>query len=129
MPTENKGLELGKVFFKSKESDELKELACYETKENTMDDAADATEYAIKTMEQRTDSITVTISRESSRYLQKMIGIQRITRKRFIKLLMSCRIQRNDATIIAEIVHNSKVDYSPITVQAIIEGLIKEKEQ
>jgi len=43
---------------------------------------------------------------------------------------MGCGIQRNDANAVAKIVHNSKyVDYSPMTVQIVIEWAIKEMEK
>lgn len=81
------------------------------------------------TESENVNSITLTISRESSRSLQKMFGIEKIKRKRFIKLLMGCRIQRNEAEQLANMIHKSKLDYSPIVVQAILEWLLKEKEQ
>ena len=68
----------------------------------------------------------MTISRESSKHLQKMIGIQKIKRKRFIKLLMGCRIQRNDAEKFADVIHKTELGYSPIMVQAVVEWIIKE---
>lgn len=81
------------------------------------------------TESENANSITLTISRESSRSLQKMFGIEKVKRKRFIKLLMGCRIQRNEAEQLANMIHKSKLDYSPIVVQAILEWLLKEKEQ
>lgn len=128
MPTENNGIVPGKVFMQTNENEELKELQCCKIEANTMDDKADATRYAVEGM-QRSSSITVTISRESSMYLQKMLGIQRITRKRFIKLLMGCGIQRNDAEVIAEAFHENRIQFTPLAVQRVFETIIKEAEK
>ena len=87
-------------------------------------DAADAVRYAIE--KEKSKSVSITITRESSIHLQKMLGIERISRKRFIKLLMGCRIQRNDANIFADIVGKNEYGYCPIMVQAVIEWVIKE---
>lgn len=78
------------------------------------------------TEKEKSKSVSITITRESSIHLQKMLGIERISRKRFIKLLMGCRIQRNDANIFADIVRKNEYGYCPITVQAVIEWVIKE---
>ena len=42
---------------------------------------------------------------------------------------MGCGLQRNDAEIIAEAFHNSKIRYIPLAVQNIIETIIKEAEK
>lgn len=129
MPTENSEVVQGKVFIKTNENDELKELGTIkEIAEVHNDDAVDALRYAVEG-QKTTGTITMTISRESSKHLQKMLGIQKITRKRFIKLLMGCRIQRNNAQEIAKAINRSGVEYSPIAVQAVIEWLIKEVEK
>ena len=61
--------------------------------------------------------------------MQKMLGVQRITRKRFIKLLMGCGFQRNDAQNLAKMVHYEYKRYSPILVQMVIEWIIKSVEK
>ena len=58
--------------------------------------------------------------------MQKMLGVQRITRKRFKKLLMACGMQRNDAEKFADVIHKTELGYSPIMVQAVVEWIIKE---
>ena len=90
------------------------------------DDALDAMKYAIETMKEGT--INITISKELST-MQKMIGINKISRKRFIKLLMGCRIQKNDATKFADIVRNMGFGYCPLMVQTILEYCIKQIEE
>lgn len=128
MPTENSEGIPGKVFVQTNESEEPKELGTIkEIAEVHNDDAVDALRYAVEE-QKNTGTITMTISRESSKRLQKMLGIQKITRKRFIKLLMGCRVQRNDAQEIAKIINRSGVGYSPIVAQTVIEWLIKEME-
>lgn len=108
-----------------KSENKIEELMNYEYKEGNKDDAVDALRCAIESQTKKVSSIT--ISRESPRSLQKIFGIEKITRKRFIKLLMGCRIQRNEAEEIAKAVHKSQIAYSPIVVQAILEWIIKEK--
>lgn len=95
--------------------------------ENNQDDAADAVRYAIE--KEKSKSVSITITRESSIHLQKMLGIERISRKRFIKLLMGCGFQRNDAQNLAKMVHYEYKRYSPILVQMVIEWIIKSVEK
>ena len=77
---------------------------------------------------EKEETITFNISRESSIKMQKMIGINKISRKRFIKLLMGCRIQRNDATKFADIVRKTEFCYCPLMVQVIVEWCIRQME-
>lgn len=117
----------GDIFMQDQEGS-IKKIAEITQFENGVtdekDDAIDAMKYAVE--QQKEGTITMTISRESSKHLQKMIGIQKITRKRFIKLLMGCRIQRNDAEKFADVIHKTELGYSPIMVQAVVEWIIKE---
>lgn len=124
MPTESNEFGPGKLLYKDQE-EIIKELCSYEFKEENSDDAVDALRYDIELQTKKVSSIT--ISKESPRSLQKISGIEKITRKRFIKLLMGCRIQRNEAEEIAKAVYKSQIAYSPIVVQAILEWIIKEK--
>ncbi len=128
MPTDNiKEIMDGDIFMQDQEGN-IKKIAEITQFENGVtdekDDAIDAMKYAVE--QQKEGTITMTISRESSKHLQKMIGIQKITRKRFIKLLMGCRIQRNDAEKFADVIHKTELGYSPIIVQAVVEWIIKE---
>lgn len=128
MPTDNiKEIMDGDIFMQDQEGN-IKKIAEITQFENGVtdekDDAIDAMKYAVE--QQKEGTITMTISRESSKHLQKMIGIQKITRKRFIKLLMGCRIQRNDAEKFADVIHKTELGYSPIMVQAVVEWIIKE---
>ena len=128
MPTDNiKEIMDGDIFMQDQEGN-IKKIAEITHFENGVtdekDDAIDAMKYAVE--QQKEGTITMTISRESSKHLQKMIGIQKITRKRFIKLLMGCRIQRNDAEKFADVIHKTELGYSPIMVQAVVEWIIKE---
>lgn len=131
MPTDNiKEIMDGDIFMQDQEGN-IKKIAEITQFENGVtdekDDAIDAMKYAVE--QQKEGTITMTISRESSKHLQKMIGIQKITRKRFKKLLMGCGMQRNDAEIIAEAFHNNKIRYTPLAVQNVIETIIKEAEK
>lgn len=127
MPTENmQGILPGKIFFEDQDGD-IKELCTYESKEENNDDAADAVRYAIE--KEKSKSVSITITRESSIHLQKMLGIERISRKRFIKLLMGCRIQRNEAEIVANAFKESEIHYTPLAVQQIIETINEEAEK
>lgn len=125
MPTESKELGPGRLLYKDQEGI-IKELCSYEHKEENSDDAVDAMEYAVKGMTDGEMSMSLDISKESTRKLLKMYGLERITRKRFKKLLMGCGIQRNDAEVIAEQFCAEQLPYTPLAVQQIIETIIKE---
>lgn len=127
MPTDNiKNIMDGDIYIQDEDGkmNKIAEIQSCESVQNNQDDAADAVRYAVE--KEKTNSVSVTITRESSIHLQKMLGIERISRKRFIKLLMGCRIQRNDANIFADIVRKNEYSYCPIMVQAVIEWIIKE---
>ena len=126
MPTEDVKQELGKVFIKTADGEiqELKGVTNLETKVENNDDAM---KYTTESMKEGT--LNITISRESSIKMQKMIGINKISRKRFIKLLMGCGIQRNDAAIFANIVRKTEFSYCPLMVQAVVEWCIKQMEE
>lgn len=125
MPTESKEINPGKLLYKDREGI-IKELCSYEFKEENSDDAVDAMEYAIKGMTGGEISMSLDISKESIRKILKMYGLERITRKRFKKLLMGCRIQRNDAEVIAKQFCDEQLPYTPLAVQTIIETIIGE---
>lgn len=129
MPTDNiKEIMDGDVFMQDQEGNikKIAEITQFETRFAEKDDAADAMRYAVDGMQKESNSMTMTISEKSSRRLQKMLGIERITRKRFIKLLMSCGIQRNQAEKIAEIAHKNSMKYTPMLVQEVIEIILRE---
>ena len=122
MPTEDAKLELGKAFIKT-EDGKVQELAMYEFPDKDNNDAVDAIRYATE----NTNGYKVIAT--FTRRFQKMLGIQKIKRKRFIKLLMGCGIQKNAATQFANIVHKAIGHYTPMTVQRIIEWLIIQTEE
>lgn len=120
----------GDIFMQNKDGglDKIAEIQSFESmQENNQDDAADAVRYAIE--KEKSKSVSITITRESSIHLQKMLGIERISRKRFIKLLMGCGMQRNDAKIIAQAFREENMNYTPLAVQEIIETINKEAEK
>lgn len=125
MQTEGKEINPGKLLYKDREGI-VKELCSYEFKEENSDDAVDAMEYAIKGMTGGEISMSLDISKESIRKILKMYGLERITRKRFKKLLMGCRIQRNDAEVIAKQFCDEQLPYTPLAVQTILETIIGE---
>ncbi len=132
MPTDEIGKLIvdGDIFIQDKDGqiNKIAEIQNFESvQENNQDDAADAVRYAIE--KEKSKSVSITITRESSIHLQKMLGIERISRKRFIKLLMGCRIQRNEAEIVANAFKESEINYTPLAVQKVIETIIKEKEE
>lgn len=128
MPIESKEMNPGKLLYKDQEGI-IKELCSYECKEENNDDAIDAMEYAVKGMTDGEMSMSLDISKESTRKILKIYGLERITRKRFKKLLMGCGLQRNDAEVIAEQFCNEKLPYTPLAVQQVIETIIKEMEE
>ena len=120
----------GDIFMQNKDGglDKIAEIQIFESmQENNQDDAAYAVRYAIE--KEKSKSVSITITRESSIHLQKMLGIERISRKRFIKLLMGCGMQRNDAEIIAQAFREENMNYTPLAVQEIIETINKEAEK
>lgn len=134
MPTENNNLIPGEVFFEDLTGriQKLGELQQFESKTDERDDAADAIRYAVDNQlnaQGYTGTATFTITKEASIQMQKMLGVQKISRKRFIKLLMGCGIQRNDAQNLAKMVHYEYKRYSPVLVQMVIEWIIRNIEK
>ena len=125
MPTEESGFKPEKILFKDQDGI-IKELASYETKKEENDDAVNAMEYAAKCITEGETSMTIELPKDRVRQILKMTGLERITRKRFKKLLMGCGMQRNDAEVIAEQFCNEKIPYTPLGVQQVIETIIKE---
>lgn len=134
MPTENSDLISKELFFEDRfrniqKLGKIEELQQYENKTDERDDAVDALKYAVENTKGYTGTATITMTKEASIQMQKMLGVQRITRKRFIKLLMGCGFQRNDAQNLAKMVHYEYKRYSPILVQMVIEWIIKSVEK
>lgn len=134
MPTENNNLMPGELFFEDRFGNiqklgKIEELQQYESKTDEKDDVVDALRYAVENTKGYTGTATYTMTKEASIQMQKMLGVQRITRKRFIKLLMGCGLQRNDAQNLAKMVHYEYKRYSPILVQMVIEWIIKSVER
>ena len=128
VPTESNEFSPGKLLYKDQEGI-IKELCSYEFKEENSDDAVDAMEYAAKGMTDKEISVTVEVPREKVRKILKMYGLEKITRKRFKKLLMGYGIQRNDAEVIAEQFYYEKLPYTPLAVYEVIKTIIKENER
>lgn len=74
-------------------------------------------------------SMAIEIPKEKVKQILKMHGLNRITKKRFKKLLMGCGMQRNDAEIVARAFHKNKIQYTPLGVQKIIETINAEAEK
>ena len=134
MPTDEIGKLIvdGDIFIQDKDGqiNKIAEIQNFESvQENNQDDAADALRYAVENTKGYTGTATYTMTKEASIQMQKMLGVQRITRKRFIKLLMGCGFQRNDAQNLAKMVHYEYKRYSPILVQMVIEWIIKSVEK
>lgn len=112
MPTENSEVIPGKVFVQIEE-----------------DDAIDAMKYGVEGMTSGKISMTIEIPEEKVKQILKMHGLNKITRKRFKKLLMGCRIQRNEAEIIANEFCKNKIQYTPLAVQKVVETIMIEAEK
>lgn len=133
MPTEDiQGILPRKVFLKGQEGS-IKELATYESKEENNDDALDAMRYAVECMAEEEKCITegeisaaIELSRDKARQILKLYGLERITRKRFKKLLMGCGMQRNDTELLAKSLSENRIRYTPLVVQSIIETIMEE---
>lgn len=129
MPTEDiQGILPRKVFLKGQEG-AIKELATYESKEENNDYALDAMRYAVECMTEGKISMAIELSRDKVKQILKLYGLERITRKRFKKLLMGCGMQRNDAEIVAKTFGESKIQYTPLAVQRVIETINAEAEK
>lgn len=127
MPTESNEENLGKLLYKDQEGI-VRELCNYEFKEKEdSNDAIDEMKYAVEGMTDGEISMSLDISKESIRKLLKLYGLERITRKRFKKLLMGCGIQRNDAEVIAKQFCDEQLTYTPLAVQQVIETIMTDK--
>ena len=126
MPTENmQGILPGKNFFED-QAGYIKELCTYKSKEENNDDAVNAMEYAAKCITEGETSMTIELPKDRVRQILKMAGLERITRKRFKKLLMGCGMQRNDAELLAKSLSENRIRYTPLVVQSIIETIMEE---
>lgn len=127
MPTDNvKEIMDGDIFIQDKEGNmnKIAEIAQFENiTTDEKDDAADAMRYYAESMQ---SGVTFTMDKALARRLHKRVGLETITRKRFKKLLMGCRIQRNDAEVIAKQFCDEQLPYTPLAVQTILETIIGE---
>lgn len=131
MPTENEGIEKGKLFIQA-EDGEMKEIGKVESvefaEENYLQSKlGDFDQQAFETT--YSGEITVTLTKNEKRSLMKKIGLETLTRKRFKKLLMGCGMQRNDAEVVAQAFNESKIRYTPLAIQRIIETINAEAER
>lgn len=131
MPTENSEVIPGKVFVQTEEDEEPKELKAIDISvaESNEDDVIDAMKYGAEGMTSGKISMTIEIPEEKVKQILKMHGLNKITRKRFRKLLMGCRMQRNDAEIIANEFRKNKIQYTPLAVQRVVETIMIEAEK
>lgn len=126
MPAES--LKPGKIYI-NKDSEKIQELMNYECKEENNDDFIDAMKYTIKGITEGEVSVTLEMPKERVRYIKKIYGLESITRKRFKKLLMGCGMQRNDAELMAKTFQEAGIQYTPLSVQQIIETINEEAEK
>jgi len=131
MPTENEGIEKGKLFIQA-EDGEMKEIGKVESvefaEENYLQSKlGDFNQQAFETA--YSGEITVTLTKNEKRSLMKKIGLETLTRKRFKKLLMGCGMQRNDAEVVAKAFNESGIRYTPLGIQKIIETINEEAEK
>ena len=125
---EDNKINLGSVFIKNEDGtiQELKGITSIKAENEKENNELNYIKDAVKGADITSKEITINISKESSITMQKMLGINKISKKRFIKLLMGCRIQRNDAIEFARIVKKCGFSFSPIMVQAVIEWCLKQ---
>lgn len=131
MPTENEGIEKGKLFIQA-EDGEMKEIGKVESvefaEENYLQSKlGDFDQQAFETT--YSGEITVTLTKNEKRSLMKKIGLETLTRKRFKKLLMGCGMQRNDAEVVAQAFNENGIRYTPLGIQKIIETINEEAEK
>ena len=131
MTTENIELVPEKVFVQTNENEEPKGLKAIDISvaESNEDDAIDAMKYGVEGMTSGEISMTIEIPEEKVKQILKMHGLNKITRKRFKKLLMGCGMQRNDAEIVTNAFRESEIQYTPLAVQKIIETINMEAEK
>ncbi len=131
MPTENSELVPEKVFVQTNENEEPKGLKAIDISvaESNEDDAIDAMKYGVEGMTSGEISMTIEIPEEKVKQILKMHGLNKITRKRFKKLLMGCGMQRNDAEIVTNAFRESEIQYTPLAVQKVIETINIEAEK
>lgn len=131
MPTNIKNIMDGDIYIQDEDEkmNKIAEIQSCESVQNNQDDATDTMKYAIKGMTEGEISMSIDISKEITRKVLKIYGLERITRKRFKKLLMGCGMQRNDAEIITQAFCEEKIKYTPLAVQQIIETINEEAEK
>lgn len=133
MPTDEIGKLIvdGDIFIQDKDGqiNKIAETQSFASMQENNNDAVDAMKYAVKGMTEGEMSMTIDIKRQSARRILKVYGLEKITRKRFKKLLMGCGMQRNEAEIVANAFKESEIHYTPLAVQKVIETIIKEKEE
>lgn len=121
----------GDIFIQDKDGqiNKIAEIQSFESMQENNNDAVDAMKYAVKGMTEGEMSMTIDITRQDVRRILKVYGLEKITRKRFKKLLMGCGIQRNDAEIVANAFKESEIHYTPLAVQKVIETIKRLKEE
>ena len=131
MPTNIKNIMDGDIYIQDEDEkmNKIAEIQSCESVQNNQDDDTDTIKYAIKGMTEGEISMSIDISKEITRKVLKIYGLERITRKRFKKLLMGCGMQRNDAEIITQAFCEEKIKYTPLAVQQIIETINEEAEK
>lgn len=133
MPTDEIGKLIvdGDIFIQDKDGqiNKIAEIQSFESMQENNNDAVDAMKYAVKGMTEGEMSMTIDIKRQSVRRILKVYGLEKITRKRFKKLLMGCGMQRNEAEIVANAFKESEIHYTPLAVQQIIETINEEAEK
>lgn len=130
MPIEENKIKLGRLFVQTGENEEPTELKAISisTIKNNEDRTIDDMRYEEEGVTSEKMSITIKLSKEQVRQFLKLYGLERITRKRFKKLLMGCGMQRNDAEIVAKTFNKNEIRYTPLAVKKVIETINMEVE-
>ena len=131
MPTEDDGIEKGKLFIQA-EDGKMTEIGKVESVEFAEENylkskLGDFSPVAFETAS--SGEITITLTKDETRSLMKKMRLETLTRKRFKKLLMGCGMQRNDAEVVAQAFNESKIRYTPLAIQRIIETINAEAEK
>lgn len=125
MPPENSEVIPGKVFIQTEEDAEPKELKVIDINiEKTQEE-----KYIEQKAKGYTGQGTITFNVKLTEKMKRMLGVERITRKRFKKLLMGCGMQRNDAEVVAQAFNENGIRYTPLGIQKIIETINEEAEK
>ena len=115
---------IGNLYMQNLDNGEIEPIGC--VKDTSDIEVEETSIMQNKTVEEVEHEITIPISKETAKRIKKALGINKLTRKRFKKLLMGLGIRRNDAEEITNAVQKSKYHgYTPVVAKQIVEEFKK----